>query len=186
MAITTYSKSCSKNVAGNSGLYVTEVANVSSITVTAGEISAVTMASTSVFFEEAQGDIDTIQRLETGAGTGKNMAYTHRVNVGFSKPSTELNTFRNSLADATPCGILAIVTDANGTSWLVGYNATDGFKRPLRLVQDDLDSGLTPTDEAGQAITIGMECVNGYVCMPFDDTLGPAISGGTSTFIDYV
>jgi len=104
----------------------------------------------------------------------------------FAKPTTELNTFRDSLADASPCGILAIVTDGNGESWLVGYNETDGTNRPLRLVGDGLNSGAEPNEDNAQAVTIALEGVNGYLSLPFDDIEKAAIIGETATYITYV
>ena len=185
-AIAVYTKVCSKNVAGCTAIYWCEIANITSFTITSGEISAVTPATGKKFLK-AGGDIDTIKRIQTGVGTpgGANISYTHRVEVAFSKPSTALNTLLNALADASPCGIYAIVTDGNGTSWLVGYNATDGNKRPLRLVQDNVDSGFSPAEDANKHL-LALETVSGYVCLPFDSSLSAAILGGTATaFITY-
>ena len=103
----------------------------------------------------------------------------------FSKPSTELNTLRDSLADASPCGVLAIVTDGNGVSWLVGYNETDGTNRAMFLATDSLNSGAAPSDDGSQAVTIALECQSGYLSLPFDDTIGATISGGSAAFITY-
>lgn len=183
MAIAVYTKACEKNVAGNSAVYLVEAADLATVTITAGEISALTM-DTGKTFKKVGADLDGIKRTQAGVGNASNIAYTHRVEMFFAKPSTALNTLRDSLSAASPCGILAIVQDANGNSWLVGYNATDLVNRPLRLVQDDDDSGNTPTDEAQRA-TVSLEGVNGYLDLPFDSTLKATISGGTATFITY-
>ena len=185
-AIAVYTKACSKNVAGCTALYWCEIANITSFTITSGEISAVTVATGKKFLK-AGGDIDTIKRIQEGTGTpgGANISYRQRVEVAFSKPSTALNTLLNSLADASPCGIYAIVTDGNGTSWLVGYNATDTNKRPLRLVQDNLDSGFSPAEDANKNM-VALETVSGYVCLPFDSTQNTAIAGGSAAYITYV
>jgi len=184
MAIASYSKACSKNVGGNSAVYLTEASNIASVTVTSGEISALTM-DTGKTFQEVQADLDTVVHTQEGAGSQNNIAYTHRVEMRFGKPSTELNTLRDSLADASPCGILAIVSDGNGESWLVGYNATDGANRALYLATDSLNSGAEPAEEDSQAITVALECQSGYLSLPFDDTLKATITGGTATFITY-
>lgn len=184
-AIAVYTKVCSKNVAGCTAIYWCEIANITSFTVTANEISAVTPATGKKFLK-AGGNIDTIKRIQEGVGTpgGANMSYKHRVEVTFTKPSTALNILLNAVADASPCGMYAIVTDGNGTSWLVGYNVTDGNKRPLRLVQDNMDSGFSPAEDANKHI-VAIETVSGYVCLPFDATQNTAISGGTATYITY-
>ena len=183
-AIAVFNRTCAKNVGGNATLFWTEMASMTSFTVTAGEISAVTPNATARFME-AQGDIDTIVRKETGEGVGNNIKYVHRLEVKFQKPSTALNTLRNSLADASPCGILAIVQDNNGKCWLMGWNQTDLKLRGLRLKQDSIESGAKPSDEANQC-TIALETETGYVCLPFDAALTAAILGKTATaFITY-
>jgi len=183
-ALAVYSKACTKNVGGNSAIYITEAANPATIAVTAGEISTLTMGSGKTF-HQLQADIDTIIRVEEGEGVGANMKYSHRVEAKFSKPAVALSTLRDAIAGASPCGMLAIVTDGNGTSWLVGYNETDGFERPLRLVQDTFNSGGSPVDEDGQVVGIILGVDTGYIDLPFDSTLGGTITAGTAPFITY-
>ena len=185
MAIATYTKTCAKNVGGNSAVYLTEAANINAVTVTSGEISAITM-DTGKTFHQVQHDLDGATHTQEGAGTKQNISYTHKVELKFQKPSVALNTLRDSLADGSACGMLAIVTDGNGTSWLVGWNQTDGINRALYLEADNMTSGAEPSEEDGQAVTITLTCVNGYLALPFDSTLGAEISGGTATYITYV
>jgi hypothetical protein len=178
-AIAVFQRACAKNVGGNATLFWTEMASMTSFSVTSGEISAVT-PNAAARFMEAQGDIDSIMRKETGEGMGNNIKYLHRLEVKFQKPSKELNTLRNALADASPCGILAIVQDNNGKCWLMGWNQTDLKLRGLRLKQDVIESGAKPSDEANQCM-IALETESGYVCLPFDATLSAAILGKTAT-----
>jgi len=185
MAIAVYTKACAKNTGGNARVFIAEAPNISSVTITAGEVADITMA-TGKTFHESQAEIDTVIRTEVAEGRRQNISYTHRVEMQFSKPATALNTFRDSLADASPCGMCAIVQDGNGNSWLVGYNATDGTARGLYLVQDDSSSGALPSDEDGNVVTIALETVSGYLDIPFDDTQNAAIIGDTATYITYV
>lgn len=183
-AIANYAKTCAKNVGGNSGIYIAEKANTTTVAVTTGEVTGITMAS-GTYFEEVDAEIDTIIRTQTGEGTTNNIKYLHRVEMKFVKPSTALNVLRNALADASPCGILTIITDGNGTSWLTGYNETDGLNRPLRLVEDADTSGATPSDEEGQTVTIALQVESGYLDLPFDATENAAIIAETATYIDF-
>lgn len=185
MSIAAYTKACSKNVGGNSAVYLTEASSLTSVTVAAGEISAALTMSGTLTFHEVQADLDSVVHTQEGAGNQSNIAYTHKVEMVFAKPSVGLNTLRDSLADGSPCGILAIVTDGNGVSWLVGYNVTDGTNRALYLVTDTLNSGAAPADEEGQAITVALECQSGYLSLPFDATIGATITGGSAAFITY-
>lgn len=184
MAIAVYTKACAKNTGGNSRVFTTEASNVSSVTVTSNEIAAVTMG-TGKTFHEVQADIDTVIRTETAEGRRNNISYTHRVEMKFAKPSTELNIFRDALADASPCGIMAIVQDGNGECWMVGYNEADTTNRALYLAQDDTTSGALPSDEEGNTISVALETTSGYVDIPFDATLKASIIGDSATFITY-
>jgi len=185
MAIGTYTRSCNKNVAGNSNVFLTEAANLSSVTVTSGEISAITMASGQTF-QQVQANIDGVIRTEEGAGSRNNISYTHQVEMFFNRPSTELSALRDSLTAASSCGVLAIVQDANGECWLSGYNEIDGTDRALYVQQDNLNSGQESGEEDSQNVDIILECVSGYIDIPFDDTLKAGIIAGTAVFITYV
>lgn len=185
MAIAAYTKACTKNVGGNSAVYLTEAANITTVTVTSGEISAAITMGSGLTFHEVEADLDNVVHTQEGVGTQTNISYTHRVEMVFSKPSTALNTLRDSLADASPCGVVAIVSDGNGISWLVGYNVTDGTNRALYLATDSLNSGAAPADDGGQAITVALEGQSGYLSLPFDATIGATITGGSAAFITY-
>lgn len=185
MAIAVYTKACEKNTGGNSRVFYTEAANVSSVTVTAGEVAAITMASGKTF-HEVQAEIDTVIRTEVASGRRTNISYLHRVEMKFGKPQTALNTLSDSLTAASACGIIAIVQDGNGNCWLVGYNATDTTNRGLYVVQDDTNSGAAPSDEDGNVVTIALETTSGYKDLPFDSTTKAAIIGDTATYITYV
>ena len=183
-AIAAFARTCGKYVTGNSAVYFSEKDNVATVTVTAGEISALTMESGKTF-HQADIDIDTLIRSQEGEGAAGNMKYTHRIEMKFSNLDANMNTFRDALTEASACGILAVVTDGNGNSWLVGYNETDTFNRPLRLVQDSDSTGAEPGEEDAGMTTIALECQSGYLDLPFDETLKGTISGGTATFITY-
>lgn len=184
MAIANYVKACSKNVGGNARVFIAEMANVTSVSVTSGEIDGITMA-TGKFFEEVDADIDSVIRTEVAEGRRTNISYTHRVEMRFAKPVTALSTFRDSLAAASPCGIAAIVQDSNGESWLAGYNETDTTSRGLFLVQDDTNSGAVPNEEDGNIVTVALETLSGYLDLPFDATEKAAIIADSATYIDY-
>lgn len=185
MAIAVYTKACEKNTGGNSRVFYTEAANVSSVTVSAGEVTAITMASGKTF-HEVQAEIDTVIRTEVASGRRTNISYLHRVEMKFGKPQTALNTLSDSLTAASACGIIAIVQDGNGNCWLVGYNATDTTNRALYVVQDDTNSGAAPSDEDGNVVTIALETTSGFKDLPFDSTLKAGIIADTATYITYV
>lgn len=182
MTIAVFSKACSKNVSGNTRIFVAESANVSAITVTAGEISGITGAGA---FKEIETDFDTILRTEEKIAGKLNHAYDVSVDMKFAKPNTALNTLRDSLGDASPCGMIALVRDGNGEWWLVGYNELDLLTRPLYLSQDNFTSGAELIDPEGNKASVKLVRNLADASLPLDSTLADSIDDGTAVFCAY-
>jgi hypothetical protein len=175
MSIAIYTKTCSKNVTGNSQLWVAEAPNITSITITGGEVAAFTMDSGKKFLE-AQVDIDKLTRAEEGTGTGTNVSYLHKIEMVFSRLALGLNTYVDSLADASPCGMVTVTKDSNGTYWLTGWNENDLGNRGLELRTDTTTSGAAPTDEDAGSSVVTLEALSGYKDLPLS-------SAGITSFI---
>jgi len=183
MAIAKYSKTCGKNVPGNSRLFFVEAANISSITVTSNEISAVTMSDTAKF-REFGADIDSIKFTIEGTGSAS-YSEVQKLEAKFSKKTTALITAKNSLLDAVACGVAIIRVDNNGSAWLSGYTVKEKNRRAYNKITTNFDTGAKPSDEGTAAYTITLEAEGFDDELPFDTTLNTAIVGGTATFIDY-
>jgi len=100
------------------------------------------------------------------------MSYVHAIEFSLSKPSAAMRTSINAIADASPCGMVAIMRDGNGLYWLVGYSATDLASRGLRLVGDNFTSGTAPDDEEGSKDVIRLESKSGFKALPITGTPG--------------
>jgi len=183
MAIAKYSKTCGKNVPGNSRLFFVEAANISSITVTSNEISAVTMANTTKF-REFGADIDSIKFTIEGTGSAS-YSEVQKLEAKFSKKTTALITAKNSLLDAVACGVAIIRVDNNANAWLSGYTFKDKNRRAYNKITTNFDTGAKPSDEGTAAYTITLEAEGFDDELPFDTTQNASIIGGTATFIDY-
>ena len=183
MAIAKYSKTCGKNVPGNSRLFFVEAANISSITATSNEISAITMSDTAKF-REFGADIDSIKFTIEGTGSAS-YSEVQKLEAKFSKKTTALITAKNSLLDAVACGVAIIRVDNNGSAWLSGYTVKDKNRRAYNKITTNFDTGAKPSDEGTAAYTITLEAEGFDDELAFDTTLNSAIVGGTATFIDY-
>lgn len=183
MALVKFARTCAKNTSGASVLAIAEVANVTGITVTSGEISAVTGTTP---FKQIDVDQDSLKWDENVEKVGNNnIKVTETVDFAISRPDKTSATLMQSLIDGSPCGLMAIVLDGNGKAWLVGYNAVDGMNRPLRLNSAPRTTGQSPSDEGGQTMQVQLGTEGGGLALPFDTTLTGAIVGGTSTIIDW-
>ena len=183
MAIAKYSKTCGKNVPGNSRLFFVEAAKISSITVISNEISAITMSDTTKF-REFGADIDSIKFTIEGTGSAS-YSEVQKLEAKFSKKTTALITAKNSLLDAVACGVAIIRVDNNGSAWLSGYTVKDKNRRAYNKITTNFDTGAKPSDEGTAAYTITLEAEGFDDELAFDTTLNTAIVGGTATFIDY-
>jgi len=183
MTLTKYTKGCNKNIPGNSRIFVAEVNDISSITVSSGAISEITM-ETGKKFCEFQADIDTLQLTQEGKGK---YAYSEakKLVMKFAKKTTGLIKAKNALVDAVVCGVVVIRVDNNGNCWLSGWDEINGKLRPYNSIDVAFDSGVKISDEAGNAYTITMTCESTTDEYPLDTTLTAAVVGGTATWIDY-
>lgn len=186
MALAKFAKTCAKNTPGNSKVFLAQVADITSITVMAGEVSAVTMGS-GLKFGQFGADADTIQFTLEGKG-GTTYAMTYNLLMKFSKKSKALIAAVDALRAATPCGIVAIRQDANGVCLLSGWNDIDKGGRPYNQLTDSYDSGTKPDDEGASSYSVTLTGMSGYDEIPFDSTLTTAIltaAAGATAFIDY-
>ena len=183
MAIAKYSKTCGKNVPGNSRLFFVEAGNISSITVTSNEISAVTMSDPTKF-REFGADIDSIKFTIEGTGSAS-YSEVQKLEAKFSKKTTALITAKNSLLDAVACGVAIIRVDNNGSAWLSGYTFKDKNRRAYNKITTNFDTGAKPSDEGTAAYTITLEAEGFDDELAFGTTLNASIISGAATFIDY-
>jgi len=172
MALAGFTKVCSKNTGGNSLLWLIEAAKINVVTIGADTVTGITTTGTPDDFNVYEVDQDTLVRTEEGVGTGSNMSYVHAIEFSLSKPSAAMRTSINAIADASPCGMVAIMRDGNGLYWLVGYSATDLASRGLRLVGDNFTSGTAPDDEEGSKDVIRLESKSGFKALPITGTPG--------------
>lgn len=187
MAIANYIKTCAKNVPGNKyQMFVTEIANIVSITETSNEASGVTMTGGTATFKKLNAEIDSIQYTSDGT-YGTAGGETQNLILKLGNRSTELEVFLASLKDAAACGFAVIWGDNNGKYWLMGASATakDGITRPVNKVQAAFDSGLLITDEGSSAYTVTLTKLGAYAPIEFNPTLTGEIIGGSSAFISW-
>lgn len=112
------SRDCMDGVGGIDTIYVTELANKSTLTTTAGAISAFTLATGKQFWTYQQVR-ETASFSETANPNIQNQTlfYTQEVKVKFAKGETSK---RNELRLLAQNRVMVIVKDNNGKYWLVG------------------------------------------------------------------
>lgn len=183
MPLGIFTRACAKNVSGAQKVFIAEKTVVTAITVTSGEISAITGTTP---FQRVDAEQDSVNWEQTDERVGaNNTKVSNLVEFMIATPNKTMNTFVQSLIDGSPCGLYAIVTDGNGLNWLVGYDATSLTTRPLRYNNGKQKTGKNLSEVDGQTKVIQLvnECMG--LAIPFDSTLNAAINGGSSTIVKW-
>jgi hypothetical protein len=188
--ISEYLKTCAKNVPGNRlTLYINQIRRANALTVTSGEVTALTVIATGATgkFKKIQADIDTIKFMNEGAG-GASYTETQTLEFKCAKKSTNLVALKEDLADSIPCGLVAIRIDNNGQAWLSGWQAADkgGKERPFSRLETSFDSGAAPDEEDQAAETFRLIRKAGYDELPFAAALNASILKASSTAAAFI
>lgn len=151
-----FTRACVARSGGLIRIYLANAADITSFTLNAstGEYTAATMVSGKVFykfdFRQDTGERrETAQISEQGA-----LSVDHFVEMYIEDLTQESRNRMQDIADASTCGMVAIVEDANARKWVVGYNENFGIERPLRLQTMEGASGKAFTDPNGETVTL--------------------------------
>jgi hypothetical protein len=179
MSLGIFAYTPAKNVSGVKKIFLAEKSAITAITVTTGEISAVT--GTTPFMKT---DIipDSGSWEEKTEKVGKtNHKISNLIKLMVMPPAKATNTWKQSLVDASPGGLLALVVDDNNKCFIVGYSADDLFDRPLILNAIDQKTGSGISDDSGNTVNVelGNDCLG--FAIPLDATLTAAVLAGNST-----
>ena len=154
MALADFNNACGANSGGIRRIaFLTQAeAELASVTVAAGEITALTLAMGDEFFEY---DIeqDTGEWRENGEMVNGSLKYTEELEFYIRKNNTASRLAIENLVSEL-CGVVAIVEDSNGSIFLLGYSEQLGFDRPLKMSSEAAGSGKELTDLAGSTIVM--------------------------------
>lgn len=148
MAITTlrgYTRACGRQSGGVSRIGIIEAANLKSVTVEDGVITAIEFEDGAKFkdyqsvldqaeYKFANGEASLLIRLNR-AGKASSIAH-------------------NELAEVIPCGVFALAQLNNGETALIGYTEEFGKERPIISFDSDSGSGKAPSDDNYFDITL--------------------------------
>lgn len=136
-------KAC-KTSAGTKSFLITEFANVTAITKTAGVVTAITQAGTTVFYRYKQ-KAEVANWKQTGATDAKmgTIAYDLEANLELLGLDQATQTELDLLIKNT---VIMIAEDVDGTFWLLGEDYG------MDLASDGLESGVAMGDFRGNKL----------------------------------
>jgi hypothetical protein len=118
-----YELGCGLDTGGLKTVHLANKADVTSMTLatSATNYDTITMNASAVFYK-----VD----FESASWT-KNDDNSTVLLVDLGKLSQTSRDFVQDVKDCGKCGVVAIVTDANDVSWVIGYDEKDGNDNPL-------------------------------------------------------
>ena len=188
MPIANYTRTCAKNTPGNAKILITEVGNITSVTIDSdNEITDITMDTTANAFHELQVKPNTIRRRQESSGKGGVMTVKHIIQMSFIGLSRELNDLRESIHDALACGLCAIILDKTTTpkAWLVGWSESNEGDDSLDTIEAEDDTGISASDENMGQYNITISGESGYLDLMFDATNSAYIQDENESDADY-
>lgn len=149
-----FTKACESVSGGVLQIWLANEADVTSMTLTGTEYSAIVMNGAAVFYE-FQFTQDTAEIRENVARNDSgNISVTHELEFYLPKMSTTQRDAIQEIIDCSPCGIIAIAKDSNGNQWVQGYNETALKARPMRILTDTTTSGTSFSDSNGSTVVL--------------------------------
>lgn len=154
-------RDCAANLGGIRAVYLANFADVTAVTVSSDVVTGITMASSAKFYAyyfnpNTSNFTTTIQaNRENGS-----LFFETVLSLVFPKQDATKRIEVNALAQA---GLMAIVTDNNGTNWLLGKD------EPMMLTSGTAETGTARADRNGYAL----ELTDAQAQMPLtvDDTI---------------
>ena len=160
MALTTgLSRICEPVSGGLKALWLANAADIAETGFTlngAGEYSAVTMEGGKVFYK-FEFKKDSAEIRENVAGEGGNVEVSHEIEIFLQKQSKTNRNAVSEIITASPCGMIGIAEDNNGTKWVVGYSENfrgKGDRRTLEILSDASLGGKALTDPSGSTVIL--------------------------------
>ena len=137
---------CAGNIGGIKNVYLANFADISGVTVTTNQISAITMASTAKFkkyaFKRGTGSMSST--LNVDATNGTNYVSTDLV-LQFNRMETTKRVEMTALAQGE---LAAIVEDMNGKYWFLGKD------EPMSATAGDGQTGTARSDGNRYTLTL--------------------------------
>jgi len=116
---------CTTGTNGISHIYITNLENITAITETTGNVSAITMGGTpTTKFYEYVASKDTAEYTEKSVINIESQTsfWEGELTIAFNRRSTAKRQIIQTLASAGPLAILFV--DRNGTHWLIGVGSS--------------------------------------------------------------
>ena len=139
-------RDCATNMGGLKAVYIANAADVTSVTVTSGVVTAITMASTKKFYKYdfAPGSSSMTSNWQVSAENGTKYVETDLTMIFNRMDSTK----RLEIVALAQAELAVVVEDNNGNMWYLGND------EPVMLNGGDGQTGAARGDRNGYTVTL--------------------------------
>jgi len=163
MPLLGYAPACGSRSGSIKAIWIALAAEVTSFTLATSEkfYDTVTMESSNVF-KKYEFERDTAELKFSDVFENRSFKSTASLEVMLKGLQEDSRDAIEELAANSNCGLIAIVEDANGKKWVIGYTEKHGKTRPLELLTNEGTSGKGLTDANGDVLTLGCDSGEKY------------------------
>ena len=151
-----YSVSCSTSCSGGlNKFWLASIGDISALTFTSGELTAITMVSTNKFYEFTPYQ-ETGSWVEAGERTNCNTVVTQTLTGVFPCHAQDMKEAIDELK-ACCCGFVVIHEENNGSRWIWGVPqslSNNGVHFPAQLTAFETTTGTAINDQNQASVTL--------------------------------
>jgi len=180
MALSGFTKACASHTPGINRLILVESDNITTATNVAGVVTAlnVTTGTAKEYIVDRYGLKATFEASTDDSG----LKYcTQKIEAHISKLTSDLRLELKQIADASACGLCAVIVDSNGGQWVYGLNITGSAasttQTGLGVESINFDSGMKLDEEGTDKATLILSGL--FSQLPFS-TSGTISTAGTA------
>lgn len=142
---------CEALAGGGKTLWLIDVADLTSFTLSTNLYSAMTVTGV---FKKYEFSLDSFEIRESIARENKSHKVTHAIEFYLDKLNQLHQDALIEIMASSNCGMVAVAEDNNLTKWVVGYNENFLKGRPLELLTGESSSGKLLGDLNGTVVTL--------------------------------
>lgn len=184
MALNGFTKACASHTPGINRLILVESDNITAATVATGYVTSldVTTGTAKEYVVDRYGLKATFEASTDDSGL---KFCTQKIEAHISKLTSELRLELKEIADASACGLCAVLVDSNGNKWVYGLNVlstaiitqASSTQTGLGVESITFDSGLKLDEEGTDKATLILSGLFSELPFPTNGTISTSGTG---------
>ena len=172
MALSGFTKACASHTPGIARLVLLAADDLASVTIETNQVKALSVTSSG---DANDYTVDRYGLKATFEGTSDDSGleyYTHTIEAHVSKLTATLRAKLEEITTEAACGIIAVLTDQNGSSWVYGLTApgdvfdANAQQMGMNVGSMVFDSGMKLDEEGTDKVVLTLSGIFAEMPMP--------------------